>query len=141
MKRTGFIKIVSSAVCIALAVYLAVSSVFIYREGMTRRASDPSASVYTPEAVRQKLLPALPAAAAILLLTAAGRKHARNGLHRQEEPDCRMPAGAIPRRAAPIRGVMLAAALILLLCGILNGSARDVMIKAIMICTECIGIG
>ena len=46
-----------------------------------------------------------------------------------------------PKHAARLRMAAAAAALILILAGIFNGSARDVMIKAIHICTECIGLG
>lgn len=40
-----------------------------------------------------------------------------------------------------IRGALLAAALILIVIGILNGGVNDVLKKAIAICTECIGLG
>ncbi len=39
------------------------------------------------------------------------------------------------------RVLLLTAALILIALGIMNGGARDVFIKAINICTECIGLG
>ena len=40
-----------------------------------------------------------------------------------------------------IRGVILVVAVAFIIAGALNGGARDVMIKAINICTECIGLG
>ena len=40
-----------------------------------------------------------------------------------------------------IRGVILAAAVTLVVAGGINGGFRDVKNKAIMICYECIGIG
>ncbi|MBO5999675.1 MAG: thioredoxin [Lachnospiraceae bacterium] len=40
-----------------------------------------------------------------------------------------------------IRIFLLAAAIVLLLAGIFNGSARDVFGKAVKICTECVGLG
>lgn len=39
------------------------------------------------------------------------------------------------------RAVLYAAAVALLIAGVLNGGMRDVLIKAINICTECIGLG
>lgn len=39
------------------------------------------------------------------------------------------------------RILLYAAALLLIAAGILNGGMRDVLIKAINICTECIGLG
>ena len=40
-----------------------------------------------------------------------------------------------------IRGALLAAAAALIVAGVLNCSARDVLYKAITICTECVGLG
>ena len=40
-----------------------------------------------------------------------------------------------------VRVAIAVAAVVLIICGALNGSARTVFIKAINICTECIGLG
>lgn len=40
-----------------------------------------------------------------------------------------------------LRGALIAAAAALIVAGVLNGSARDVLYKAITICTECVGLG
>ena len=40
-----------------------------------------------------------------------------------------------------IRCVVLAVAIIFIVAGIFNGSAEDVLTKAVKICTECIGLG
>lgn len=40
-----------------------------------------------------------------------------------------------------IRIVLLVCAVILIIAGVFNGSARDVLGKAIKICTECVGLG
>ena len=45
------------------------------------------------------------------------------------------------RKTALLRGVVLTAAVVCILAGIYNGSMRDVLFKAINICTECIGLG
>lgn len=42
---------------------------------------------------------------------------------------------------APIRAVLYAAAVALTVLGVLNGGLWDVLVKAINICTECIGLG
>ena len=52
----------------------------------------------------------------------------------------------IPQKAEVItlwaaRGVVLVAAITFIVVGIVNGGANDVFIKAINICTECIGLG
>ena len=44
-----------------------------------------------------------------------------------------------PRRMFWLGGI--AAALALVILGVLNGGLRDVLVKAANICTECIGLG
>ena len=51
-----------------------------------------------------------------------------------------MPKAGVPAQRV-IRIVLFAAATLLIVLGIANGGMRDVLIKAIMICTECIGLG
>ena len=36
---------------------------------------------------------------------------------------------------------LLAAAVLLIVLGVVNGGARDVLAKAVKICSECIGLG
>ena len=40
-----------------------------------------------------------------------------------------------------IRMVLLAAAVLFIVLGVMNGGLYDVLVKAINICTECIGLG
>lgn len=43
---------------------------------------------------------------------------------------------------APIaRAALYAVALALTVAGVMNGGMRDVLVKAVNICTECIGLG
>ncbi len=42
---------------------------------------------------------------------------------------------------AKLKLLLLALAAALIVLGVLNGSARDVLIKAVNICTECVGLG
>lgn len=44
-------------------------------------------------------------------------------------------------RAAWIRGMLLAAAVVFMITGVLRGEQEIVLKKAINICLECIGIG
>lgn len=41
----------------------------------------------------------------------------------------------------PVRCVILAAAICFIIIGVFNGGAKDVLDKAVAICTECIGLG
>ena len=45
------------------------------------------------------------------------------------------------KKSDRIRGLFLGLALVLIVLGAANGGARDVLVKAINICTECIGLG
>ena len=45
------------------------------------------------------------------------------------------------KHAGRLRAALYTAAVILIAAGILNGGMRDVLVKAINICTECIGLG
>lgn len=47
----------------------------------------------------------------------------------------------ITKSPAVVRIVLYAAAVILIVLGVMNGGLRDVLVKAINICTECIGLG
>ena len=58
------------------------------------------------------------------------------------------PAGPAAGKTSParpgkgaLRGLLYAAAAVLIVLGVLNGGLRDVLVKAIHICTECIGLG
>lgn len=46
-----------------------------------------------------------------------------------------------PKKTAILQAVFIVAAVIFIIAGVLNGSARDVLYKAITICTECVGLG
>ena len=117
----------------------------IYQEGLTRRAENPMASIYTPEIVAEKLRPLSPlffiAVGFVIgwLLAGAKDKSAgkpvRNGIRPKPKIERRQT------RPGAVQGVILAAAAVFILLGIFNGIALDVLTKAINICTECIGLG
>ena len=46
-----------------------------------------------------------------------------------------------PRKERVLHATVLVAALCMIVLGVFNGSMRDVMEKAVRICTECIGLG
>lgn len=45
------------------------------------------------------------------------------------------------RHAGILRVILLGLAIVFIILGVMNGGARDVLVKAINICTECIGLG
>ena len=46
-----------------------------------------------------------------------------------------------PKRMGGLQALLIVAAVALIVAGALNGSARDVLYKAIAICSECVGLG
>ena len=46
-----------------------------------------------------------------------------------------------PKRTALLQTVIIVVAVVLIIAGVFNGSALDVLYKAITICTECVGLG
>ena len=143
MRRNKVFLILLSAVCVLLAALLGAGAVSICTEGLARQAEDPLASVYTAEIVREKMSAAAPLFIAFLILLAAGL------LLGVKDPAAGKPIaqpGQVRQKAEPgnlrrVRAVLAAAAVLFIIAGILNGSAYDVLVKAIHICTECVGLG
>ena len=141
-KHKGFL-IAMAAVCVLIAAVLIAGAVAIYREGAARKAADPLESIYTAEDAEKNIVAALPlffSAAAMLVIGAAlgisapeaGRFAGTGGPVKQ---------GTELKHAGIIRAAVVVAAAGFIIAGILNGSAADVLIKAINICSECIGLG
>ena len=54
------------------------------------------------------------------------------------------PAAQVQKKKVPLNAIRIgiaAIAVLLIVIGVLNGGMRDVLVKAINICTECIGLG
>ena len=48
---------------------------------------------------------------------------------------------ATVRNRVLLRRILMAAAVVFIILGVMNGSMKDVLVKAIKICTECVGLG
>ena len=150
VNRKKLLLVAEAAVCVALAVFLAASAIGILRDGLARQAENPRESIYTPEAVAQKLCAAAPLVWAFLALLIAGlatgprderaSKPAPGATRLRQATARPSPTpGAAGTRAK--RTALLIAAVVLIIAGIFNGSALDVLGKAITICSECVGLG
>ena len=62
-------------------------------------------------------------------------------LSQEDGADCSPPAQSAISAAGRIRICLYVAAVLLIVLGVLNGGLHDVLVKAINICTECIGLG
>ncbi len=155
MNKKKLLLILQSLLCAALAVLLVSAVIGLYLDGAADRAERPLDWIYTREKTAERLAPAVPVLFASLAVTAAGLllgvrdERADKG---RISPETRReltasraqePGDAVKkeRRRRTLRIVLLAAALLLILAGIRNGGARDVLVKAVGICTEGVGRG
>ena len=144
MKGQKAIRILHGALCVLLAVFLAAQAIGICREGAAYRAEGhPDAAIYTPERVGEALRRALPLFCAALGTAIAG---AAPGKKNEEETardtmPAPPPAPRAGRRQRLLWAALLCAALGLIAAGALNGGMRDVLYKAVKICSECVGLG
>lgn len=152
MSRKRVFLWLQAALCAAVAALLAAGAVGIYREGMALRAAgDPSAWIYTRQRVAERLGRVLPlcgvavgmAAAGILLGIRDGEARPGGRLSAAGRADLARwePAPVQGRGFKALRAALLALAAALVIHGVCNGSMRDVFVKTVNICTECVGLG
>ena len=143
MRRNRILPALQAAACILLAVMLAAGAVGIYLEGAARRAEDPLAAIYTAENVSRVLVTVLPVFLVFLALLAVCLVLGVRDPGADRPAKTAGPVKPVPeiKHIGLIRTAVAAAAAALILAGILNGSAWDVLVKAVHICTECIGLG
>lgn len=106
-------------------------------------AGVPLVAAYAPEritAAGRRIVWLAAAWAALMLGGWAAHQYARPKAVRQA-PLRMGDSEKSTRRAARVRLALLLAALLFIVLGVVNGGAHDVLVKAINICTECIGLG
>ena len=151
---------VQSILCILVAAAMSAAAWQIYSGGMAQRAADPLAWIYTRDTVARKLAFIAPliflclgmGIGGMILgvkdsreriaaknLQTAGSK-AEKDVHRTEKNTASAGASAI-KKPSLLQAVIVIAAIFLIIAGVVNGSARDVLYKAANICTECVGLG
>ena len=143
MAKEKLYLILGSAVCILLAVLLAAGAISICEEGLIRQSEHPLESIYTVEIVAQKAEAIFPLFFFFFGLTVTGLVL---GVKAAETELWSKGKGFVETKNAPehqtfIRTVIVVAAVGFIIAGITNGSAYDVLVKAINICSECIGLG
>ncbi|MBR3503278.1 MAG: hypothetical protein IKO07_03420 [Clostridia bacterium] len=146
MNKTRIIRASVTVLTLALAVALIASALALYLGGSARReaANTHAAPPFTREDAAQALrrlaplglawLATLLAAALTGILTPA-RGNAPGGKR------VRMRGQEETKKRAALRAGLYGLAALLVALGVLNGGLNDVLVKAINICTECIGLG
>lgn len=139
-KKVRIFLIIQSLLCFFLAVMLIAAVMGIYRDGTALKAQDPLASIFSREIVAQRTRFIVPLLFVIFGSSVAGLilgAKDENGLGPAQ-------GGKVENKVYEgntIRKVLLAAAVVLIIAGVFNGSALDVFGKAVKICTECVGLG
>lgn len=164
MSRRNLYLIIQSALCILIAVLLSGSAIRIFLEGSAYQAAGHAGEwIYTRGKVGAALLPVIPPVLILLVMSVFGsfrgrtekakpvrdkkltgdRRSARikAPIARKPDPQFNIVEPELARKRKILRNILLIAAVCFTIMGILNGSMRDVMTKAIRICTECIGLG
>ena len=148
-KKKVFLTI-QSILCIALFVLTALAAVRIYHAGLAYRADGhPTAWIYSRDVVGAALKPYIPLFFVTVAVTVAGAvlgirddrqdRPVNDGGLMTVKPDDSAEKKPVSLQA--VRIIVLVLAVIFIIAGIFNGSMRDVLYKAIKICTECIGLG
>lgn len=149
MTKQKVFLIIQSILCILIAGILAAGAIRIYLEGSAwQAAGHPADWIYTREKAAAAIAPVLPLILISFIMTIAGHYL---GIRDEESEKPARDVEILPdfNKAGPerlkkrvlIRRVLLAAAVCFVVMGIFNGSMRDVLVKAIKICTECVGLG
>ena len=140
-------KWVVAAAVLMILLLLALACLDIYLDGNAPGNLDEKglhiAPVFSAEAVALRLEIIAPmltvsfavAVAASVYLYSHGERASENG-----SPAAYRPAKAAKGLKAK-RLVILVVAVAFIVLGVMNGGGRDVLVKAVNICTECIGLG
>ena len=150
---------VHSIICILAVILLAGAAIGLYEKGKAAKAEDPTAYIYTRESAVSAAAPGV-----FMLIAGFGFSIAGAVMGICDENDdkpasadacgdgMKRAAGAQaakkPEEAAAWKGRMhkirlavLVVSVICIIAGMVNGNMKDILIKAINICTECIGLG
>ena len=142
MDRKKVFLIIQSVLYILLAVLLIAAVIGIYREGVAAKAEAVLAWIFSREKIAESFRLIRPLFYITVGVSAAGLI-----LGVKDEKGLKPVKGGRVQNPAPasrekiLRIVLLIAAVCLLAVGVYNGSAMDVLGKAINVCTECIGLG
>ena len=157
MDKKKMLLYAQAAFCVLWAVLMAAAAVRIYSEGIAYQAQGhPEAWIYTREKAAAAIGRYLPLLLLAVITNIAcvitGARDEGNdrpvadpaliNLYKKEREDASAAAGpADPRRLRLIRAAVLIIAVLFVIAGVLNGSMEDMFIKAVNICSECIGLG
>lgn len=142
MDRKKVFLFIQSALFIILAVLLIAAVTGIYREGAAAKADNVLAWIFSREKVADSFRYIRPLFYVTIGISAAGLilgVKDEDALKPVKMGKVQNPVSLLQGKI--LRAVLLIVAVCLIAAGVLNGSAKDVLGKAVNICTECIGLG
>ncbi len=147
MSRKKTLLYIQSVLCIIIAVMLVASCLSMYIEGVSLRADDPMADIYTINGIIDRLSPVIPVFIATVIVTVInailGVKDDgadRAVVNIDIKPNT-VTADTHEKHLHNLRLLIFIISIVCMIIGIFNGSMMDVFVKASRICTECIGLG
>jgi len=147
MNRNKALLYIQSVLSIVIAVMLITATLSIYREGLSLRADDPMAVIYTVDGIIERLRPVIPVFIAVVIVTVINAflgvnddRADRAVLNIDIKPNT-ATAATHEKHLHNLRLLILLISIVCIVIGIFNGSMMDVFVKASRICTECIGLG
>lgn len=145
-KLSKTLKIAMAVATVLLLAFLAWSCVDMYLAGNSAENLTESGlhifPVFSRDTVAARLKSMLPwLAFYIVLLCVCTAVTAKDKAKREKASDKIYARPVEVKHIRLIRMALIAAAILFILLGAMNGGAGDVLIKAKNICTECIGLG
>ncbi len=151
MNKKKVFLMIQSVLCFLTMAYPAVCALIIYAQGIAAKAADPTAWIYSREIVGRYMLPFILLAIATIVMALVGilagirdedQDKPVKSIEMKKDPETDEASGKRKNTILTVvRCTVLVAAIVLIIIGIINGSARDTLYKAITICTECVGLG
>lgn len=158
MDKKKILLYINSALYVIWTVLTALSAVSIYRAGAAYQAQGhPEAWIFTREKALEALgsyAPILALAVIMTIICAVKGICDENqdkpvtdpdliGIYKAEREEGRdlSEEAAKAKKLRILRIAVLIIAVIFAIAGIINGSMEDMLIKAVNICTECVGLG
>lgn len=130
--------LVESLLCVILAGALILAAIQIYREGVIIKAADPLESIFTREKIAGKLSEIAPIFIIFAVMTLAGIICGVESSYKREKI---FMTSQTRNNYKNFQVIIIIASICLIIAGIFNGSALDVLYKSVNICSECIGLG
>jgi hypothetical protein len=154
MSKKKIFLTVQAFLCVLITAVLVIFTVRTCMEGSAwQAAGHPSDWIFTREKAGRELLAVLPLCCLSALMTIIGlvkgikdedaEKPVQHGPLAVQAGFAKQSAAGPEKeeRRVLLRRILMAAAIVFIVMGVFNGSMKDVLVKAIRICTECVGLG